>query len=151
MECLQCRHGNLSTANFCEECGARLTLVCVKCGQELRPATKFCPSCGEPSSKRQQGRDASPASYTPRYLAQRILGSRGALEGERKPVTVLFCDVVESTQLAQRLDPEIMYEVMDRALSLMAEAVHRYDGTVNQFLGHGLMALFGAPLDLADD
>jgi len=93
---------------------------------------------------------ASPQSYTPRYLAEKILTSRGALEGERKEVTVLFCDVVESSRLAERLDPEAMHQIMDQALRLMAEAIHRYEGTVNQFLGDGLMALFGAPVALED-
>src|SRR5207247_10642883 len=93
---------------------------------------------------------ASPRAYTPRHLAEKILTSRGALEGERKQVTVLFCDIVESMRLAERLDPETMHELMDRALRLMAEAVHRYQGTVNQFLGDGLMALFGAPIALED-
>jgi class 3 adenylate cyclase/tetratricopeptide (TPR) repeat protein len=93
---------------------------------------------------------ASPQSYTPRYLAEKILTSRSALEGERKEVTVLFCDIVESSRLAERLDPEAMHQIMDRALRLMAEAIHRYEGTVNQFLGDGLMALFGAPVALED-
>ncbi len=93
---------------------------------------------------------ASPQSYTPRYLAEKILTSRGAMEGERKEVTVLFCDVVGSSSLAERLDPETMHQIMDRALRLMAEAIHRYEGTVNQFLGDGLMALFGAPVALED-
>jgi class 3 adenylate cyclase/tetratricopeptide (TPR) repeat protein len=92
----------------------------------------------------------APRAYTPKHLADRVLTSRSALEGERKQVTVLFCDIVDSTRLAGRLDAEQMHEVMDRALRLMAEAVHRYEGTVNQFLGDGLMALFGAPVALED-
>src|SRR5262249_6144243 len=92
----------------------------------------------------------APNAYTPRHLVERVLTSRGALEGERKQVTILFCDIVESTRLAVALDPETLHELMDRALRLMAEAVHRYQGTVNQFLGDGLMALFGAPVALED-
>jgi class 3 adenylate cyclase len=92
----------------------------------------------------------SPEAYTPKHLAEKILTSKSALEGERKQVTILFYDIVESTRLAERLDPETMHELMDRALRLMAEAVHRYEGTVNQFLGDGLMALFGAPIALED-
>jgi class 3 adenylate cyclase len=92
----------------------------------------------------------APGSYTPKHLAERILTFKSALEGERKQVTVLFCDVVGSTRLAERLGAEAMHEVMDRALRLMAESVHRYEGTVNQFLGDGLMALFGAPAALED-
>jgi class 3 adenylate cyclase/tetratricopeptide (TPR) repeat protein len=89
-------------------------------------------------------------SYTPRHLAEKVLRTRGAVEGERKQVTVLFVDIVESFRLAEILDAETVHLVMDRLLRLMAEAVHRYEGTVNQFLGDGLMALFGAPLALED-
>jgi class 3 adenylate cyclase len=91
----------------------------------------------------------TPVLYPP-ISGQKILTSRGALEGECKEVTVLFCDVVESSRLAERLDPEAMHQIMDQALRLMAEAIHRYEGTVNQFLGDGLMALFGAPVALED-
>jgi class 3 adenylate cyclase/tetratricopeptide (TPR) repeat protein len=83
-------------------------------------------------------------------LTDRVLTLRSALEGERKQVTVLFVDIVDSSQLAERLDLEVVHELMDRVLRLMAEAVHRYQGTVNQFLGDGLMALFGAPIALED-
>jgi class 3 adenylate cyclase/tetratricopeptide (TPR) repeat protein len=93
---------------------------------------------------------ASPRAYTPRYLADRILSARGVLEGERKQITVLFCDIVDSSLLAERLEPEVMHQLMGDALRLMAEAVHRYEGFVNQFLGDGLMALFGAPVALED-
>jgi class 3 adenylate cyclase/tetratricopeptide (TPR) repeat protein/ABC-type phosphate transport system ATPase subunit len=87
-------------------------------------------------------------AYTPKHLAERVLTTRTALEGERKWVTVLFCDIVESYRLAEQVGPEGMHEIMDEALRLMAEAIHRYEGTVNQFLGDGLMALFGAPVAL---
>ncbi|MGH7331822.1 MAG: ATP-binding protein [Candidatus Rokuibacteriota bacterium] len=90
------------------------------------------------------------STYTPRYLAEKVLTLRSALEGERKQVTVLFVDIVDSSRLAERLDLEVVHELMDRVLRLMAEAVHRYQGTVNQFLGDGLMALFGAPIALED-
>ena len=89
---------------------------------------------------------ASPASYTPKHLADRILTSRAALEGERKQVTVLFVDVSGFTALSARLDPEDVHVLMTRAFELMLAEVHRYEGTVNQFLGDGIMALFGAPL-----
>jgi class 3 adenylate cyclase len=104
---------------------------------ELPAGAKFCPECGQsvgvPSAV--QPRLTSPEAYTPKHLAEKILTSKSALEGERKQVTVLFCDIADSSGLAQRLDPEAMHQVMDRALRLMAEAVHRYEGTVNQFLG----------------
>jgi hypothetical protein len=93
--------------------------------------------------------DAEPAplSYTPDHLAERILASRSALEGERKQVTVLFADIKDSTELIKDLDPEAAQQLLDPALQLMMDAVHRFEGTVNQVLGDGIMALFG--LDLA--
>jgi class 3 adenylate cyclase/tetratricopeptide (TPR) repeat protein len=88
----------------------------------------------------------APQSYTPKHLAEKILNSRSALEGERKQVTVLFVDIVGSTSRSERLDPEEVHDLMGRAIELMVEEVHRYEGTVNQFLGDGVMALFGAPI-----
>src|SRR5262245_20034401 len=87
-----------------------------------------------------------PLSYTPPYLAEKILTSRSALEGERKQVTVLFADIKDSTELIKDLDPEAAQQLLDPALHAMMDAVHRYEGTVNQVLGDGIMALFGAPL-----
>jgi class 3 adenylate cyclase len=95
-------------------------------------------------------RPIAPQGYTPKHLAEQILTSRSALEGERKQVTVLFCDIADSSHLAERVDPEVMHQIMDQVLRLTAEAVHRYEGTVNQYLGDGLMALFGAPMALED-
>ena len=152
MRCLLCRQDNPAGSNFCRACGARLGATCASCGTELPADSRFCNRCGAPVGGDTAGRVpvASPAAYTPRHIAERILTTKGALEGERKLVTVLFCDIAESTRLAERLDPEEMHGLMDRALRLMAEAVHRYEGTVNNFLGDGLMALFGAPLALED-
>src|SRR5687768_1465753 len=90
--------------------------------------------------------EQAPLAYTPAYLAEKILLSRSALEGERKHVTVLFADLKGSTELIRDLDPEQARAILDPALHAMMEAVHRYEGTVNQVLGDGIMALFGAPL-----
>jgi class 3 adenylate cyclase len=155
MQCPQCHYDAPGDAAYCPKCGNKLTLLCAQCRTGNAPDHKFCKQCGQPlvapSAPIPAGvTSASPQSYTPRYLAEKILTSRGALEGERKEVTVLFCDVVESSRLAERLDPEAMHQIMDQALRLMAEAIHRYEGTVNQFLGDGLMALFGAPVALED-
>src|SRR6058998_278512 len=87
-----------------------------------------------------------PLAYTPAHLSEKILTSRTALEGERKQVTVLFADIKGSTELIAGLDPEEARTLLDPALRLMMHAVHRYEGTVNQVLGDGIMALFGAPL-----
>ena len=152
MRCAQCQHENRPQAKFCEECAAPLAQTCAKCGTQLSVTAKFCPECAHPVAANlvTQARFTSPETYTPKHLAEKILTSKSALEGERKQVTVLFVDIVDSTRLAGALDAEAMHELLDRALRLMAEAVHRYDGTVNQFLGDGLMALFGAPLALED-
>src|SRR5213078_4031723 len=88
----------------------------------------------------------SPEAYTPKHLAERILTSRGALEGERKQVTVLFADLKGSMELLADRDPEDARRILDPVLERMMEAVHRYEGTVNQVMGDGIMALFGAPL-----
>jgi Double zinc ribbon len=136
MACPRCRTDAPPQARFCLECGARLSTACVKCNAELPASAKFCLACGEPVGARPgDARSAAPDVYTPRYLAEKILTTRPSLEGERKLVTVLFVDIVESSRLAERLDPEDMHELMDRALRLMAQAVHRYEGTVNQLMG----------------
>ena len=87
-----------------------------------------------------------PLSYTPKHLAEKILTSRSALEGERKQVTVFFCDLANSTATAEKIGPEAMHTLLNQFFALALEAVHRYEGTINQFLGDGFMALFGAPI-----
>jgi len=150
MKCPRCQHENPQGARFCEECATPLARTCSNCGTALSASAKFCHACAHPVASEASPPSRAPNSYTPKHLAEKILTSKAALEGERKQVTVLFCDIVDSSRLAERLEPEAMHEVMDRALRLMAEAVHRYEGTVNQFLGDGLMALFGAPVALED-
>ncbi len=152
MHCPQCQHANPAEARFCNACGAKLEAVCPACSQVNPPGSRFCNACGHNLAQppAPAASFASPTSYTPKHLAEKILTSRSALEGERKQVTVLFGDVADSSQLAQQVDPEVMHQVMDQVLRLMAEAVHRYEGTVNQYLGDGLMALFGAPVALED-
>ena len=152
MQCPQCRAENREARRFCAMCGEVLTLPCSFCNFVNEAQEKFCGGCGRPLTDlaREKAPDLSPEAYTPRHIATKILTSRHALEGEHKQVTVLFCDLVESTRLAEQVDAEIMHQIMDRILKLMAEGVHRYGGTVNQFLGDGVMALFGAPLALED-
>ena len=109
---------------------------------------KFCGQCAAALDQSAQPRFTAPESYTPKHLAEKILTSKAALEGERKQVTVLFVDVSGFTSLSERLDPEEVHRLMRRAFDLMLGEVHRYEGTVNQFLGDGIMALFGAPIAL---
>ncbi len=146
MRCPRCQHENPPQAKFCPECGARLALTCAKCHAELPPSPKFCPECGEPVAQQIRARFSSPESYTPRYLAEKILTSKTALEGERKHVTVLFADLKGSMELLADRDPEEARKILDPVLQKMREAVHHYEGTVNQVMGDGIMALFGAPL-----
>lgn len=149
MECPACHEETPPGSRFCNGCGSSLSIECPNCGQVNPPGAAFCNGCGTaigqaPSTPQE------PRSYTPGHLAERILSSRGALEGERKHVAVVFCDLADSTPLTERLDPEEMHSLMDRAFQLILEQVHQYEGTVNQFLGDGVMALFGAPLAIED-
>jgi len=123
-------------------------LACGRCGTELPAGAAFCFSCGQPVGPAlgREPRFTTPESYTPKHLAEKILTSRAALEGERKQVTVLFADVKGSMELLADRDPEDARKILDPVLERMMEAVHRYEGTVNQVMGDGIMALFGAPL-----
>jgi class 3 adenylate cyclase len=115
---------------------------------------RFCLGCGSPfeagaqqvTKKERPLRDREPRVYTPKHLADRILATRSALEGERKQVTVLFADVKGSMELAESLDPEEWHQILERFFEILTEGVHRFDGTVNQYTGDGIMALFGAPI-----
>src|SRR5262249_12888990 len=146
MTCPRCRAENTAEARFCEDCGARLEAACPSCGTLITPGKKFCRSCGTALTTEPAGRFAAPESYTPKHLAEKILTSKAALEGERKQVTVLFADLKGSMELLADRDPEEARKILDPVLERMMEAVHRYEGTVNQVMGDGIMALFGAPI-----
>src|SRR5262249_37598683 len=147
MKCPRCQQENTAGQKFCGECGARLTAVCPACGVSNSPGQKFCGECGASLSQgAAAGKFASPGAYTPQHLAEKILTSKNALEGERKQVTVLFADLKGSMELLADRDPEEARKILDPVLERMMEAVHRYEGTVNQGMGDGSMALFGAPL-----
>ena len=146
MRCPRCQAANPGAARFCEECGARLTRTCPHCRAEVSPGKSFCWACGGQLADPATDRGPPPVTYTPEHLAQRILTSRAALEGERKKITVLFTDMKGSMELLADRDPEQAHKLLDPVLDHMMEAVHRYEGTVNQLAGDGIMALFGAPL-----
>src|SRR5919202_1289541 len=153
MRCPGCQHENPGDAKFCLECGARLVRQCAHCRTELPASAKLCSECGQPAAPPAAAtllgptdRLPSPQSYTPQHLAERILTSRGALEGERKQVTVLFADLKGSMELLADRDPEEARRILDPVLERMMDAVHHYEGTVNQVMGDGIMALFGAPI-----
>src|SRR5260370_1928621 len=147
MTCPRCQQENPAEAHFCMKCGTGLMLACAKCHTELPTGAAFCFACGQLVAAAWGGqRFASPAAYTPRHLAEKILTSKSALEGERKQVTVLFADLKGSMELLADRDPEEARKILDPVLNHMMEAVHRYEGTGNQVMGDGIMALFGAPL-----
>jgi adenylate cyclase len=157
MNCPKCHTENLADSLFCEECSAPLEAPCPSCGTDNRPTAKFCRKCRaemQGSGFRVQGSalpelrtpNPEPRSYTPKHLADKILQSKLALEGERKQVTVLFADVQGSMELAAQLDPEEWHHILDRFFAILTEGVHRFEGTVNQYTGDGIMALFGAPI-----
>ena len=152
MICSQCAFDNPPGMVFCGRCGTRLASLCPSCGFANPEGFAFCGKCGarvtEVPAPTLQGSPAfaSPRSYTPQHLAEKILTSKAALEGERKQVTVLFADLKGSMELLADRDPEEARKILDPVLERMMEAVHRYEGTVNQVMGDGIMALFGAPL-----
>jgi class 3 adenylate cyclase/tetratricopeptide (TPR) repeat protein len=149
MNCPRCGTANSAGRRFCAECGSSLASTCPTCGFSNEPGAKFCGGCGAAvgASPATVGpRFASPETYTPKHLAEKILTSKSALEGERKQITVLFADLKGSMELLADLDPEDARKLIDPVLEHMMEAVHRFEGTVNQVMGDGIMALFGAPL-----
>ena len=147
MQCPRCQQDNPGQARFCMKCGTGLTRACAACGTELPIDAAFCFGCGRAVVATPVAKGTSaPEAYTPKHLAEKILASRSALEGERKQVTVLFVDVSGFTSLSERVDPEDVHRLMSEAFEVMLAEVHRYEGTVNQFLGDGIMALFGAPI-----
>ncbi len=115
-------------------------MICPSCQRDNPSENAFCGGCGGALTTR------DPRAYTPRHLAERILSSRAALEGERKQVTVLFADVKGSTVLSESVDPEEWHRILDGFFGILTQEVHRFEGTINQYTGDGIMALFGAPV-----
>jgi len=143
--CTSCQHENPPGANFCQQCGFRLLLICANCRTEISPDAKFCHRCGKPTDSAGRHNEAIRA-YTPKHLADKILTTRSALQGEHKQVTVLFADVKGSMELAEQVDPEAWHAILDDFFQILAAGIHRFEGTINQYTGDGIMALFGAPI-----
>ena len=149
MRCLKCRAESREGVRFCEECGAKMELVCPGCGASIPSGKKFCGECGHslgrPNKDHMIDYD-QPQSYTPKHLADKILTTRSSIEGERKLVTVFFADVANYTSISEKLDPEEVHQIMDGCFKILMDEIHKYEGTINQFTGDGVMALFGAPV-----
>ncbi|EFK10390.1 adenylate and Guanylate cyclase catalytic domain protein [delta proteobacterium NaphS2] len=149
MKCPKCQFENPEGAKFCNECGTKMEFACPACGKVNPSGSKFCNECGHPLKDRSKDLAidySAPHSYTPKHLADKILTTRSAIEGERKLVTVLFADVSDFTGLSEKLDPEQVHEIMDKCFKILMDEIHKHEGTINQFTGDGVMALFGAPV-----
>jgi hypothetical protein len=145
MACPACRAENPDGSRFCLQCGAAQRSRCGACGAELPGGARFCNQCGATLAST-PGSPREPRDYTPCHLADKILASKSALEGERKQVTALFADVKSEMKLAGAVDPEEWHHILDRFFQILVDGVHRFEGTVNQYTGDGIMALFGAPI-----
>jgi predicted ATPase/class 3 adenylate cyclase len=149
MICPKCEFNNKVGKKFCTECGEKLSLKCPNCISEIEAGEKFCGECGCDLTVPSEAPSidyCEPQSYTPKFLADKILTTRTSLEGERKLVTVLFADVANYTSISEKLDPEEVHQIMDGCFKFLMDEIHRYEGTINQFTGDGVMALFGAPV-----
>src|SRR6202521_2813016 len=153
MSCAACGHENPTSNRFCGGCGAALQMSCPSCAHPNPPDHRFCGACGALLQVSEGVTDKTchlPArearTHTPKHLADKILQSKSALEGERKQVTVLFADVKGSMELAEQLDPEAWSQIMNRFFQILSDGVERFEGFVDKFTGDGIMALFGAPI-----
>ena len=162
MQCSKCDFDNPAEAKFCGGCGDKLELLCPQCGFKNPLNHKFCNECGQKLSADHPPPQEISATlseddkfekiqkYLPKGIAEKILAQKGRIEGERKQVTVMFCDLVGFTSISQSLDPEEIYPIMDKVHEILIHKVHDYEGVVNKMIGDGIMALFGAPLALED-
>jgi class 3 adenylate cyclase/tetratricopeptide (TPR) repeat protein len=159
MKCPKCQFENREDAKFCNECGSKLEIACSSCGKINPLSSKFCNECGynltlskEPPKKELSFDEklARIQKYLPGGLTEKILSQRDRIEGERKQVTVMFCDMEGFTTLTEKLGPEEAYSLMDKVYEILIQKVHDYEGTVNEMTGDGIMALFGAPIALED-
>ena len=159
MQCPTCRNENPEGLKFCGECGSRLEKICPQCRAANPPQFKFCGECGfnlahppgpGPKELSFEEKLAKIQRYLPGGLTEKILSQKSRIEGERREVTVMFCDLVDFTSLSEKLGPEKTYSLMDALYELMIHKVHDYEGTVNKLTGDGMMALYGAPIALED-
>ncbi|NIO05001.1 MAG: AAA family ATPase [Proteobacteria bacterium] len=159
MRCPKCQFDNREGVKFCEQCGAKMELTCPNCGAKIPLGMRFCGECGHnlslpskpsPTDVSFDEKLAKIQRYLPKSLTEKILAQKDKIEGERKQVTVMFCDMEGFTRLSERLGPEEAYAIMDQVYEILIHRVHDYEGTVNEMTGDGIMALFGAPIALED-
>jgi hypothetical protein len=142
MKCPQCQFENREGAKFCNQCASTLEIKCPECGNLNPPGSKFCNECASDLGRPREPPPidySQPQSYTPKSLADKILTTRSSIEGERKLVTVLFADVANYTSIAEKLDPEEVHQIMDGCFKILMDEIHRYEGTINQFTGDGVL------------
>ncbi len=159
MKCPKCQIDNPDKAKFCIECGASMEFLCPQCGTINPVEGKFCMECGHNISFSSEKptvdfsfdeKVAKIQKFLPDELIEKILSQRSKIEGERKNVTVMFCDMEGFTALSERLGPEEVYAIMDQVYEILIHKVYDYAGTVNEMTGDGIIALFGAPIALED-
>jgi len=159
MQCPKCQFDNADGMDFCGKCGTKLERFCPQCNFGNPSGYDFCGKCGYKLSLPSETASKDLTfdeklnkiqKYLPKGLTEKILSQKDRIEGERKQVTVMFCDMEGFTSLSERLGPEEAYTVMDQVYEILIHKVHDYEGTVNEFTGDGIMALFGAPIALED-
>jgi len=159
MQCPECQFDNADGMNFCGKCGTKLERFCPKCDFGNPSEYEFCGKCGHKLSLPSEPTPGELSfdeklvkiqKYLPQGLTEKILSQRDRIEGERKLVTVMFCDMAGFTSLSEKLDPERVYTIIDQVYEILIHKVHEYEGTVNELTGDGIMALFGAPIALED-
>jgi len=159
MKCPKCRVENPEGKKFCRDCGEKFVLSCFECNGEVFPGDKFCGDCG---SKLKLSSEAPSQElsfddklrkiqrYLPKGISDKILSQKGKIEGERKQVTVMFCDMEGFTGIVEKAGADEAYSLMDQVYEILIHKVHDFEGTVNEMTGDGIMALFGAPIALED-
>jgi class 3 adenylate cyclase/tetratricopeptide (TPR) repeat protein len=159
MKCSQCQFENREGSKFCNECGLKLELACPECNKSNPPGSKFCGECGHnlmhpsvptPKELSFDEKIEKIQRYLPQGLTEKILSQKNKIEGERKQVTVMFCDMAGYTSFSEILGPEEAYSIMDQVYEILIHKVHEFEGTVNEMTGDGVLALFGAPIAIED-